>query len=183
MRQAERSRIYAEASNANMFAAVQASSNCECRKALISPNGGIRRNPVAALPRREQYMWPSGQIYAEAVSQLKQAEFYGICGKRSAAEYTQKPAMQTCLQPCRPRATVSAARHLYLQMEGLDGIRLLLCRGVNSICGRQAKYTQKPYHNSSRRSFTVYAASETQPNIRKLLLKFCTSQIKACRSA
>ena len=24
---------------ANMFAAVQASSNCECRKALISPNG------------------------------------------------------------------------------------------------------------------------------------------------
>ena len=38
-----------------------------------------------ALPRREQYMWPSGQIYAEAVSQLKQAEFYGICGKRSAA--------------------------------------------------------------------------------------------------
>ena len=41
-----------------------------------------------ALPRREQYMRPSGQIYAEAVSQLKQAEFYGICGKRSAAEYT-----------------------------------------------------------------------------------------------
>ena len=52
-----------------MFASVQASSN-EFDKAI-----------PFALPRREQYMWPSGQIYAEAVSQLKQAEFYSICGK------------------------------------------------------------------------------------------------------
>ena len=166
-----------------MFAAVQASSNCECRKARIYLQMEFDKAIPFALARREQYMWPSGQIYAEAVSQLKQAEFYGICGKRSAAEYTQKPAMQTCLQPCRPRATVSAARHAYISKWNSTRRFRLLCRGVNSICGRQAKYTQKPYHNSSRRSFTVYAASEAQPNIRKLLLKFCTYQIKACRSA
>ena len=41
------------------------------------------------MPRREQYMWPSGQIYEEAVSQLKLAELHGIFGKRSASEYTQ----------------------------------------------------------------------------------------------
>ena len=106
--------IYAEANNANMFAAVQASSNCECRKARIYLQIEFDKAIPFALARREQYMWPSGQIYAEAVSQLKQAEFYGICGKRSASEYTQKPAMQTCLQPCMPRATVSAARHAYI---------------------------------------------------------------------
>ena len=89
MRQAECSRIYAEASNANMFAAVQASSNCECRKARIYLQIEFDKAIPFALPRREQYMWPSGQIYAEAVSQLKQAEFYGICGKWSAAEYTE----------------------------------------------------------------------------------------------
>ena len=81
MRQAECSRIYAEASNANMFAAVQASSNCECRKARIYLQIEFDKAIPFALPRREQYMWPLGQIYAEAVSQLKQAEFYGKCGK------------------------------------------------------------------------------------------------------
>ena len=34
MRQAERSRIYAEAGGANLFAAVQALSSVECRKAI-----------------------------------------------------------------------------------------------------------------------------------------------------
>ena len=64
-----------------MFAAVHASSNCECRKARIYLQIEFDKAIPFALPRREQYMWPSGQIYAEAVSQLKQAEFYGICGK------------------------------------------------------------------------------------------------------
>ena len=58
MRQAECSRIYAERNHVGKLAGATA-----------------------------QYMWPSGQIYEEAVSQLKQAEFHGIFGKRSAAEY------------------------------------------------------------------------------------------------
>ncbi len=64
-----------------MFASVHASSNCECQKARIYLQMEFDKAIPFALPRREQYMWPSGQIYAEAVSQLKQAEFYGICGK------------------------------------------------------------------------------------------------------
>ena len=76
-----------------MFASVQASSNCKCRKARIYLQIEFDKAIPFALPRREQYMWPSGQIYAEAVSQLKQMEFYGICGKRSAAEYTQSGIM------------------------------------------------------------------------------------------
>ena len=37
--------IYAEVSNANLFAAVQASSIFECRRALVSPNGETSSNP------------------------------------------------------------------------------------------------------------------------------------------
>ena len=81
--------------SANLFAAVQALSSFECRKALISPNRVTGQQFILALPkreqymrqakrrriyaeaesnasylqlpRREQYMWPPGQIYAEAV--------------------------------------------------------------------------------------------------------------------
>ena len=45
MRQAERGRIYEEAESANLFAAVQALSIFECRRALVSPNGETSSNP------------------------------------------------------------------------------------------------------------------------------------------
>ena len=45
--------IYAEASNANLFAALQALSSFECRKALISPNGETSSNPFLHKSRRD----------------------------------------------------------------------------------------------------------------------------------
>ena len=93
-------------------------------------------------------------------------------------EYTQKPrAEQKYLHPqfedIKSEATDARALYganmfaavqassnckcrkarIYLQIEGLDGIRLLLCRGVNSICGAQAtniRRSQQCKHVCSR---------------------------------
>ena len=73
-------------------------------------------------------------------SQLKQTEFYGICGKRSASEYTQSEIMLANWQAL-----------------------------LRSICGAQATNIRRShFHNSSGRSFTVYAAGGTHPNIRRV---------------
>ena len=92
MRQAECSRIYAEVIGANCLQPCRPRATVSAARHLYLQMEFDKAIPFA-LPRREQYMWPSGQIYAEAVSQLKQAEFYSICGKRSAAEYTQSEIM------------------------------------------------------------------------------------------
>ena len=53
---------------------------------------------------------------------------------------------QTCLQPCRLLATVSAARHSYLQIEFDKAIPFALPRREQYMRQRSAaEYTQKPF--------------------------------------
>ena len=70
-------------------------------------------------------MWRASDKYTKKpFSQLKQTEFYGICGKRSAAEYTQSEIMLANWQAL-----------------------------LRSICGRQAKYTKKPFSQLKQTEF------------------------------
>ena len=55
-------------------------------------------------------------------------------------------AARTCWRQQRPRATVvGAVRHTYISKQNVARRFHLLCRGVNSICGKQsaAEYTKK----------------------------------------
>ena len=57
-------------------------------------------------------------------------------------------AARTCWRQQRPRAAVvGAVRHTYISKQNVARRFPLLCRGVNSICGKQsaAEYTKKPF--------------------------------------
>ena len=102
---------------ANLLATAEASSSCGgCRKAHIYLQTECGKAVPFALPRREQYMWPSGQIYEEAIfttqadgvlRYMRQAECSRIYAERNhvgklagataqymwrvSDEYTKKP--------------------------------------------------------------------------------------------
>ena len=105
------------------------------------------------MPRREQYKWPSGQIYAEAHMTMHICQTH--LSAPNAIFYRKKPQSQPQqASPATPSRGTSSLRlgpsGTCLRSHGSSGLDLserpsgLHCRGVNSINGRQAKYTQKP---------------------------------------
>ena len=158
MRQAECSRIYAERNHVGKLAGATAQymwpSGQIYEEAVFTTqaDGVLRymrqaeririyaeRNHVGKLAgATAQYMWRVSDEYTKKpFSQLKLAELHGICGRRNASEYTQSEIMLANWQAL-----------------------------LRSICGAQATNIRRShFHNSSGRSFTVYAASGVPPNI------------------
>ena len=96
---------------------------CAARHAYISKQNVTRR--FRLLCRGVNSICGRQAKYTKKpFSQLKQTEFYGICGKRSAAEYTQSEIMLANWQAL-----------------------------LRSICGRQAKYTKKPFSQLKQTEF------------------------------
>ena len=83
---------------------------------------------------------------------------------------------------------MSAARHAYISKQNVTRRFRLLCQGVNSICGRQAKYTKKPFSQlkqtefygiCGKRSASEYTQSEIMlANWQALLRSICGRQAK-----
>ena len=64
----------------------------------ISPNRVMKQQPGAALPRREQYMWPLGQIYAEAMQTCLQLQRLRIDDTPSTYSRSDAPERKMRIQ-------------------------------------------------------------------------------------
>ena len=126
MRQAKRSRIYADfdaqcklVCNSNGF-----SQMCVLQGTLISPNE-IRQSRGSALPRRNS-----------------------ICGKQSAAEYTRISMRCKLACNCRGFLQMSVLQGTHISPNKIRQATGSALPRRNSICGKQsaAEYTQKFRH-------------------------------------
>ena len=156
-------------SGANLFAAAEACGICGCRKATVYLQIEYSQATWSALPRRNS-----------------------ICGKQSAAEYTQKPARCKLVCNCNgfsqmcvlqgtlisPNRYGQATGRVYAASRAQTNIRRSLCdanlfapamASCNCGCRKATVYLQMRYVRQRGvlcRGATVYAASIAQPNIR-----------------